>query len=82
MGNRVGLLGLPDGEECYTVLRRAYTTLGLSAEEIHEIGLQENARIRAEMVALGERVLGTSDIVEIQLRLRTDPAMQLPRARR
>lgn len=75
MGNRVGLLGLPDGEECYTVLRRAYTTLGLSAEEIHEIGLQENARIRAEMVALGERVLGTSDILEIQLRLRTDPAM-------
>jgi uncharacterized protein (DUF885 family) len=74
-GDQVGLVGLPAGDECYTVLRRSYTTLDLSAEEIHEIGLQENARIRAEMAVLGESVFGTSDVGEIQTRLRTDPEL-------
>ena len=71
-GDRVGLVGLPLGEECYQVLRRSYTTLDLTAEEIHEIGLQENERIRAEMGVLGQRVFGTSDVGEVQRRLRTD----------
>ena len=74
-GDRVGLVGLPMGEECYTVLRRSYTTLDLTAEEIHEIGLQENARIRSEMAELGESVFGTSDVGEIQEKLRTDPEL-------
>ncbi|MEE8594238.1 MAG: DUF885 family protein, partial [Gemmatimonadota bacterium] len=45
-GDEVGMVGLAGGEECYRILRHSYTTLGLTAEEIHEIGLQENARIR------------------------------------
>jgi uncharacterized protein (DUF885 family) len=74
-GDKVGMVGLAGGEECYRILRHSYTTLDLSAEEIHEIGLQENARIRAEMAALGGSVFGTSDVSEIQRRLRTDPAL-------
>lgn len=79
-GDQVGLVGLPLGVACYDVLRRSYTTLDLTAEEIHEIGLQENARIRAEMAVLGERVFGTSDVGEIQAKLRTDPELHFANA--
>jgi len=79
-GDQVGMVGLAGGEECYRILRHSYTTLGLTAEEIHEIGLQENARIRAEMTTLGEPVFGTSDVSEIQRRLRTDPALHFSTA--
>jgi len=39
----------PDGKEYYAAQVRHYTTLDLSPEKIHEIGLQEVARIRGEM---------------------------------
>ena len=40
---------LPDGEAWYREQIRAYTTLDLSADQIHAIGMQEVASIRAEM---------------------------------
>ncbi len=45
------------------------------ADEIHAIGLDEVARIDAELAVLGERVLGTADLADIRHRLRSDPAM-------
>ena len=46
----VGLCALPDGLELYAEYVRSNTTLDdLSAEEIHEIGLQEVDRIHEEM---------------------------------
>jgi uncharacterized protein (DUF885 family) len=41
---------LPEGKAYYDFLIRTYTTTNLPAERIHEIGLQEVARIRAEMM--------------------------------
>ena len=40
---------MPDGEAWYRQQIRHYTTLDLSPEEIHRIGLKEVAQIRAEM---------------------------------
>ena len=40
---------LPDGDAFYAAQIRQYTTLPLTADEIHERGLQEVARILAEM---------------------------------
>ena len=40
---------MPDGKAWYREQIRKYTTLDLSADEIHAIGLQEVAAIRAEM---------------------------------
>ena len=37
---------IPDGALCYTRLIRVHTSLGLSPDEIHAIGLEENTRIR------------------------------------
>ena len=40
---------LPDGDAFYRAQIREYTTLDLSPEEIHQLGLKEVARIEAEM---------------------------------
>ena len=47
-----GVWKLPDGDEYYAYLLRSETTTGLSAEEIHQIGLAEVERVRAEMQAI------------------------------
>ncbi len=46
-----------DGPRAYDLHLRYHTTLALSAREVHEIGLREVARIRAEML----RVIGETD---------------------
>lgn len=46
---RLGAQYLPGGREYYALLAYAATTTKLSPEAIHEIGLKEVARIRAEM---------------------------------
>jgi len=45
----VGALHLPGGREYYTYLARSYTTTELTPDQIHEIGLAEVGRIRADM---------------------------------
>ncbi|HET8753082.1 MAG TPA: DUF885 domain-containing protein [Salinimicrobium sp.] len=44
-----GIWKFPKGEEFYKNALQRYTTTNLSAQEIHEIGLTEVARIHAEM---------------------------------
>ena len=70
-----GLVHLPGGAEAYGRMIRAHTSLDLAAEEIHRIGLDEVARIRAETSALGKKVFGIEDVATIQEKLRTDPAL-------
>ena len=43
---------MPDGEAWYREQIRAYTTLDMSPDEIHAIGLKEVASIRAEMESI------------------------------
>jgi uncharacterized protein (DUF885 family) len=47
---------MPDGAAWYREQIRKYTTLDLSPDEIHAIGLREVASIRAEMEAIIERL--------------------------
>ena len=68
----VGLGHIPRGAECYAELIKVHTSLDLPAEEIHDIGLAEIARIRAEMTALGSKLFGTGELPAIQKRLRED----------
>lgn len=42
----------PNGAECYPALVRSFATVQPSADEIHELGLQQMALIRAEMEAV------------------------------
>ncbi len=68
----VGLVALPLGEQCYEAMVQHYTTLPLTPEEVHEVGLREIERIDAEIAALGRKALGTSTLAETLQRLRTD----------
>lgn len=74
-GERIGLSSLPGGAACYEALIRDLTTLDLTPRQIHERGLAELEAIHAELRALGSEVFGTSDLAEIQARLRSDPEM-------
>ncbi len=70
-----GLRWLPDGDLVYDRAIHRYTTLVMQPGEIHQIGLQQIARLADEYRALGAEVLGTTDLQEIFSRLRNDPAL-------
>jgi uncharacterized protein (DUF885 family) len=67
-----GVCHLDDGEELYRRAIRRHTSVDMSAEEIHEIGLVQIAQLADEYRTLGEEVLGTTDLDEIFTRLRED----------
>ncbi len=71
----VGLKWLADGDDVYDRMIRYHTTLPLSAQQIHEIGLQQIEKLAGEYRELGGEVLGTRDVPEIFERLRDDPAL-------
>lgn len=68
-----GIGALPGGKQVYSRLARHFTTTDLTPDEIHEIGLQEVARIRSEMLAVIEEVKFEGDIAAFNTFLRTDP---------
>ena len=51
-GTDDGYWRLPGGEEAYRVALRLFTTTNYTADEIHDTGLTEVARIQAEMLAI------------------------------
>ncbi|MDN3645002.1 DUF885 family protein [Pontixanthobacter aestiaquae] len=63
----------PDGEAYYAQQIRQYTTLNLTADEIHAIGLREVARIEAAMRDIMAKVGFEGSIAEFNESLRTDP---------
>jgi uncharacterized protein (DUF885 family) len=69
---------MPDGQAWYRQQIREYTTLDLSPEQIHQVGLREVARIQAEMDAIirevGFKAPPGENTFQAFLRfLRTDP---------
>ena len=74
-----GIWKLPDGEACYAHRLRSFTTTDMSAEEIHQIGLREVARIRGEMQAiLTELGLPAEDFAAAMEALNADPRLSFP----
>ena len=72
-----GVRWLPDGEEVYARAIRRHTSLDMAPLDIHNIGLEEIARLEGEYRELGRQVLGTSHLDEIYDRLRNDPELRL-----
>lgn len=69
----IGANSLPNGREFYSDRVRRFTTIDISPEELHETGIRENARIRAEMEAIREKVGFDGDLPAFLEHLRTDP---------
>ncbi|HEX6999826.1 MAG TPA: DUF885 domain-containing protein [Gammaproteobacteria bacterium] len=74
----VGVHALPNGAAFYEERLAAATTTDLTADEIHEIGLREVERIKAEMEAIRERVGFDGDLQEFFTFVRTDPQFYFP----
>ena len=64
---------LPDGRAYYALKIREFTTLNLTPEEIHKIGLAEVDRIAGEMNAVIKQVGFQGDFAAFLQFLRTDP---------
>jgi uncharacterized protein (DUF885 family) len=73
--DKCGLSWLPDGEEAYAATLRYFTTTDKSAQEIHDIGLAQIAKLADEYRSLGPEVVGSDDLDEIFEAMRTDPKL-------
>lgn len=69
----IGASALPDGAAYYAFKAREQTTTAMTPAEIHNLGLSEVARIRAEMDALVASTGFKGDRAAYIARLRTDP---------
>ncbi len=69
----VGIWDTPDGRAFYANRASYHTTTTLTPEQIHEIGLAEVARNRAEMLLVMKEVGFEGTLQEFFVHLRTDP---------
>jgi len=72
--NDAGIWALPDGEERYRYFVKSFTSLPLNPEEIHNIGLEEVARIENEMNEFITELNHKGTLAEFNRYLRTDPS--------
>jgi uncharacterized protein (DUF885 family) len=69
----VGTSALPNGEAWYAYLVKTTTTTDLTPDQIHQIGLDEVARVHAEMEAVKTQVGFKGSLQDFFKYLRTDP---------
>ncbi|MDJ0498159.1 MAG: DUF885 domain-containing protein [Acidimicrobiia bacterium] len=74
--DKPGICHLAGGEEWYSRAIKRYTSVDLTADEIHEIGLAQIDKLNDDYRELGAEALGTSELEEIFDRLRNDPALR------
>jgi uncharacterized protein (DUF885 family) len=70
---KAGIWQMPDGEKTYAFFARKFTTTNLTPQEIHELGLSEVRRIRAQMDQVMRKVGFKGTLKEFFAFLRTDP---------
>lgn len=74
-----GIWRIPDGDKIYAAALHSNTTTDMTADEIHEIGLLEVARIEAEMDAiLVSQGLAEGIVSDRVKQLMADPAQNFP----
>jgi len=76
----VGLVHMRGGDMLYARLIESNTTLPLTADQVHDLGLSEVARIRTEMDAIRRRTGFAGTLAEFFTFMRTDPRFE-PRSR-
>ncbi len=73
-----GVWRLPNGEAYYNARLQLSTTTDLTADQIHQIGLDEVARIQAEMEVIKAKVGFSGSLQDFFVFLKTDPRFQYP----
>lgn len=77
-GEKDGAWKLPDGDAYYRVLLRSYTTQAQDPERLHELGLEEVARIHDEMRAIMKTLDFAGGLSDFFTFVRTDPRFYFP----
>jgi uncharacterized protein (DUF885 family) len=70
-----GIGALPDGAKYYQYLIRRTTTTDLTADQIHQMGLDEVKKDEAEMLAIAQK-LGFKDLASFRASLQTNPKLK------
>ncbi|WP_239461995.1 DUF885 domain-containing protein [Occallatibacter savannae] len=70
-----GISSLPDGAAYYKFRIKESTTTNLTADQIHQIGLDEVKRDEAEMLAIAQK-LGFQDLKSFRASLKTNPKLK------
>ena len=70
----IAVSSLPNGAACYDASVRSHSSTPISAKEVHQVGIEQNAALGAEMKAIGQRLFKSDDVPTILQRARTDPA--------
>lgn len=70
-----GISALPDGAKYYAYLIRRTTTTDLTADQIHQIGLEEVKKDEAEMLAIA-RKLGFNDLASFRASVKANPKLK------
>lgn len=70
-----GISAIPDGAKYYQFLIRRSTTLDLTAEQIHQIGLDEVKRDEADMLAIAKK-LGFADLKSFRAGLKDNSKLK------
>jgi uncharacterized protein (DUF885 family) len=78
--DRVGLMAMPGGDKLYRYLVQSTTTLPMTPEEIHTLGLSEVARITKEFEKVRQQVGFKGDLHAFFDYMRTSPKFQ-PKSR-
>ncbi len=74
--DHAGLCHLPGGAAQYDDLVWAMTSTDLTAAQIHQLGLEQIARLDEEYREIAGSMLGTTDLPEIYSRLRGDSSLR------
>jgi uncharacterized protein (DUF885 family) len=69
----VGLSHMKGGQQLYALLIEQNTTLPLTADHVHNLGLSEVARIRSEMETIKNKVGFKGTLAQFFEHIRTDP---------
>ena len=67
-----GIWAIPDGPRYYQFLVRNSTTTNLTADQIHQVGIEEVKKDETEMLAIAQK-LGFKDLASFRTSLRADP---------
>jgi uncharacterized protein (DUF885 family) len=71
--DEVGFWQVPNGNKLYEMEARKFTTTAMTPKQIHEAGLSEVKRIRAQMEAVKDKTGFKGGLREFFVYLRTDP---------
>ena len=74
--DKVGIRWIDGGEEAYQAAMRTYTSVDLTAGQIHQIGLDTITSLEDEYRELGAEAFGTDDLEKIYSTLKDDSELR------